>query len=111
MRPRRSKSAQEPLLRRRVQQGNRKTPTLNPTIRKRLIAALKNTSDHLAASHQKLSSDFKEIPLNGKCHQRVIREFMSHQPEPNLAEKTRLTADFMNASVLEIKYEEEGHLL
>ena len=84
---------------------------LNPTIRKRLIATLKNTSDYLAASHRELSSDFKEIPLNGKCHQRVIREFMSRQPEPNLAEKKKLAADFKNASVREISYEDARNLI
>ena len=63
---------------------------LNPTIRKKLIASLKNASEHMDASLHSLSADFKQSPSNGKAHQRLIREHMATQPEADLEEKQRL---------------------
>jgi hypothetical protein len=90
-----------------VQSRNR----LNPTIRKNLIAALKNTAREVAAFGEQLSTDFQEFPSNGKCHQRVIRERMANQPDPKLKEKRALAADFHNAIVREISYDEAQNLI
>ena len=84
---------------------------LNPTIRKQLIASLKNASQHLAASQHSLSADFKQPPSNGKAHQRLIREYMATQPEADLEEKMRLAADFKNATVREITYDEAKNVI
>jgi hypothetical protein len=90
-----------------VQSRNR----LNPTIRKNLIAALKNTAREVAAFEEQLSTDFQEFPSNGKCHQRVIRERMADHPDPKLKEKRALAADFNNAIVREISYDEAQNLI
>lgn len=82
---------------------------LNPTIRKNLVTALKNAARDVAAYGEHLS--FQEFPSNGKCHQRVIRERMAEQPEPDLEEKRRLAADFKNAVVREISYDEARNLI
>ncbi len=84
---------------------------LNPTIRKNLISALKNTVRDMAAFADQLSADFQEFPTNGKCHQRVIREHMAKQPEPHLKEKRALAANFKNAVVREISYDEAKNLI
>jgi len=75
---------------------------LNPTVRKQLIAALKNSLRHAAESEAQLSKDFKDFPTNGKAYQRVIRERMAEQPDPLLNEKKALASDFKNAVVREI---------
>jgi len=84
---------------------------LNPTIRKNLISALKHAATDVAAFEEQLSADFQEFPSNGKCHQRVIREHMAEQPEAYLKEKQRLAADFKNAVVREISYDEARNLI
>jgi hypothetical protein len=75
---------------------------LNPTIRTKLILALKNSAADAADCELQLSKDFKNFPANGKAFQRVIRERMAEQPDPLLAEKRALATDFENASVREI---------
>lgn len=85
---------------------------LNPTIRRQLIASLKNSTEQLAASLDSLSADFKQQPpANGKAHQRLIREHMATQPEADLDEKMRLAADFKNATVREISYDEAKNVI
>jgi hypothetical protein len=84
---------------------------LNPTIRKSLMLALKNTTTDAANFEAQLSADFQQFPSNGKAHQRVIRERMAEQPEPDLEEKRRLAADFKNAAVREISYDEARNLI
>jgi hypothetical protein len=84
---------------------------LNPTIRKSLISALRNAAGDAANFAAQLSSDFQEFPSNGKCHQRLIREHMAAQPEPDLEEKRTLAADFKNAVVREISYDEAKNLI
>jgi hypothetical protein len=90
-----------------VQSRNR----LNPTIRKNLILALKNAARDTVDVEAQLSKDFHEFPTNGKCHQRVIREHMAKQPEPQLKEKRALAADFKNALVRAISYDEAKNLI
>jgi hypothetical protein len=84
---------------------------LNPTIRKSLMLALKNATTDAASFEAQLAADFQDFPSNGKCHQRVIRERMAGQPEPDLEEKRRLAADFKNAVVREISYEEARNVI
>jgi len=90
-----------------VQSRNR----LNPTIRKNLISALKNAARDAANVEAQLSKDFHEFPTNGKCHQRVIREHMAKQPEPQLKEKRALATNFKNAVVRAISYDEAKNLI
>lgn len=75
---------------------------LNPTIRKKLILALRNSLDDVANGEAQLSSDFDESPTNGRAFQRVIRERMAEEPDPLLNEKKALAKDFTNATVREI---------
>jgi hypothetical protein len=75
---------------------------LNPTITKKLILALKNSTKHAVESEEQLSKNLEDFPANGKAFQRVIRERMAEQHDPLLAEKNVLAADFKNASVREI---------
>jgi hypothetical protein len=84
---------------------------LNPTIRKKLILALKNSLKHASESEAKLSKDFEDYPANGKAFQRVIRERMAEQPDPLLSEKMALAADFKNAIVREISLAEARNLI
>jgi hypothetical protein len=84
---------------------------LNPTIRKKLILALKNSLRHTAEFEAQLSKDFKDFPTNGKCHQRIVRELMAEQPDPLLSEKLALAADFKNATVREISLEDARNLI
>jgi hypothetical protein len=100
-----------PPRRERLEEVIRLRSRLNPTVRKQLIASLKNASEHLAASQHSLSADFKQLPSNGKAHQRLIREHMAQQPEPDIKEKRRLAADFKNASVREISYNEAKNVI
>ncbi len=67
---------------------------LNPTLTKKLVLALTNSANHLARCEKQLSKDFEDFPANGKAFQRVIRERMAEQPDPLLAEKVALAADF-----------------
>src|SRR5258708_25993430 len=60
---------------------------LNPTIRKKLILALKNSLKHAAESEAQLSKDFEDFPANGKAFHRVIRERMPNQPHQLLSYK------------------------
>jgi len=90
-----------------VQSRNR----LNPTIRKKLISALKEAARDVTAFEEQLSSDFRDFPSNGKCHQRVIRDRMAEQPEPDLEEKRRLAANLKSAFVREISYDEARNVV
>jgi len=84
---------------------------LNPTIRKKLILALKNSLRHSTESEAELSEDFQDYPANGKAFQRVIRERMAEEPDPLLSKKIALAADFKNASVREISLEDARNVL
>ena len=84
---------------------------LNPTIRKNLISALRNAVKGAGAFGAQLSVGFHESSSNAKCHQRAIRERMAEQPEPELEEKRRLAADFRNAIVREISYDEARNVI
>jgi hypothetical protein len=84
---------------------------LNPTIQRGLIAALRNARRDTANFEEQLSKDFQGFLTNGKAYQRLIRERMAEQPEPDLAEKRRLAADFKNAVVREISYDEAKNLI
>jgi uncharacterized protein YggU (UPF0235/DUF167 family) len=100
-----------PYRRERLEQVVRLRARLNPTIRRQLIASLKNATEHLAASRLSLSADFNQPPSNGKAHQRLIREYMATQPEADLEEKQRLASDFKNATVREITYDEAKNVI
>jgi len=84
---------------------------LNPTITKRLTSALRNLAKHAADCEKQISTDFEDYPANGKAFQRVIRERMAEQPDPLLAEKLALAADFKNATVREISLAEARNVL
>jgi hypothetical protein len=84
---------------------------LNPTIRKKLILALKNAKTDVGRFEAALVKDFREFPANGKCHQRIVREMMAEQPDPLLSEKLALAADFENASVREISLLDARNLI
>ena len=84
---------------------------LNPTIRKKLILALKNAKTDVERFEATLVKDFREFPANGKCHQRVVREMMAEQPDPLLKEKKTLAADFRNATVREISLVDARNLV
>lgn len=84
---------------------------LNPTIRKKLILALKNLTSSAAQYEAQIAKNFEDFPANGKAFQRVIRERMAEQPDPLLAEKTALAADFKNATVREISLAEARNLI
>ena len=84
---------------------------LNPTIRKKLILALKNAKGDLGHCEAELLNDFRELPANGKCHQRIVREMMAEQPDPLLGEKQALAADFKNATVREISLAQARNLV
>jgi hypothetical protein len=79
---------------------------LNPTLRRQLVNALKNAATNATNFKQQLSADFIDFPRNGKCHQRIVREIMAEQPDPFIAEKKAMAADFKNAIVREISYAE-----
>jgi hypothetical protein len=84
---------------------------LNPTIRKNLLAALMNAAKEVAAFGDQLSENFQESPLNGKAHQRVIREYMATQPEADITEKRRLAANLKSAVVRQISYVEAKNVI
>jgi hypothetical protein len=84
---------------------------LNPTIRRKLILALKNSMENAARCEAELSRDFEDFQANGKAFQRVIRERMAEQPDPLLAEKKALAADFKNATVREISLAEARNVI
>ena len=84
---------------------------LNPTIRKKLILALKNSLTETRFSEEQLSKDFEDFPANGKAFQRTIRERMAERPDPLIAEKMSLAADFENAIVREISLAEARNLV
>jgi hypothetical protein len=84
---------------------------LNPTIRRNLIAALKHTRLDATSFEAQLSKDFKKLRANTKCHQRLIREQMAGQSEPDLEEKRRLATDLKNAVVRQISYDEAKNLI
>src|SRR5579872_889113 len=84
---------------------------LNPTLTKKLVLALSNSATHMAKCEKQLSKDFEDFPANGKAFQRVIRERMAEQPDPLLAEKQALAADFKNAVVREIALADARNLI
>jgi hypothetical protein len=84
---------------------------LNPTIRKKLILALKNAKTDVGRFEAALVKDFREFPANGKCHQRIVREMIAEQPDPLLKEKKALAADFKNATVREISLDDARHII
>jgi len=84
---------------------------LNPTIRKKLILALKNSMRQVSESKAQLARGFVDYPANGKAFQRVIRERMAEEPDPLSAEKLVLASDFKNASVREISLEDARNLI
>jgi hypothetical protein len=88
-----------------------KREQLNPTIRKKLMLALKNAVRNTADFEEQLSSGFQDFPNNGKAHQRIIRERMAEQPDPLLEEKKALATDFKNAVVREITLAEARNLV
>jgi hypothetical protein len=88
-----------------------KREQLNPTIRKQLMLALKNAVRDTADFEEALSKDFQDYPTNGKAHQRIVRERMAEQPEPDLEEKKRLAANLNNAVVREISLTEARGLI
>jgi hypothetical protein len=100
-----------PTRRDRLDEVVRLRSRLNPTIRKQLIASVENASKHLATSLHSLSADFKQPTSNGKAHQRLIREHLATQPEADLEAKMRLAADFKNATVREISYDEAKNVI
>ena len=84
---------------------------LNPTITRKLILALKNSTVQSAAFEIELSADLRDLPTNGKCHQRIVREMTAELPDPLLAEKMALAADFKNGSVREISLEDARNVI
>jgi hypothetical protein len=84
---------------------------LNPTISAKLISALKNAKTDFANFGAQLAANFTRFPANGKCHQQTVREMMSKQPEPLLREKKGAAADFSNAVVREISYDEAKNVI
>jgi hypothetical protein len=84
---------------------------LNPTIRKKLMLALKNAVRDTADFEEQLSKDFQDFPANGKAHQRIVRERMAEQPEPDIEEKIRLAANLNDAVVREISLTEARGLI
>jgi hypothetical protein len=100
-----------PVRKQRLERLVRLRSRLNPTITKSLILALKNVRMTAARFESALASDFREFPSNAKCHQRVIRERMAEQPEPDLEEKRKLATDFRHAIVSEISYDQARNLI
>lgn len=84
---------------------------LNPTIRKKLILALKNSTSSAAQYEARLAKDFEDFPANGKAFQRVIRERMAKEADPLLAEKEALAKDFAKASVREVSLADARNLI
>ena len=81
--------------------------TFNPTIWKKLISALKNAAAEVTSFEERISKDFEELPENGKCHQRLVRESRGKLPDPLLAEKKALAADLKtNGTVRQITHRE-----
>lgn len=85
---------------------------LNPTIRKKLISALKNAAIGIARFEERISEGFEELPENGKCHQRLVRESRAKLPDPLIATKKALAADLKrNGTVREITHAEARGLI
>ena len=84
---------------------------LNPTVRKELITTLKSAGRNAGNFVEQLSRDFEEVPANGKSHQRLIRERMAGQPEPDLQEKRKLASSMKNAIVKQIDYDTARNLI
>jgi hypothetical protein len=84
---------------------------LNPTIRKKLLLALGNARRDAASYEEQLSSGFQDFQNNGKAHQRIVRERMAEQPEPDIEEKLKLAANLKNAVVREITLGEAQNLI
>ena len=84
---------------------------LNPTITRKLILALKNSTVQSTAFENELSADLRDLPTNGKCHQRIVREMTAELPDPLLGEKMTLAADFRNASVREISLKDARNVI
>ena len=87
---------------------------LNPTIRKQLILALKNSTNATSQYEAQLARDFEDFPTNGKAFQRVIRERrerMAKEADPLLPEKQALAKDFTHANVREISLADARNLI
>jgi len=85
---------------------------LNPTIWKNLISAVRNKEADLASFEKRISKSFEELPENGKCHQRLVRESRAKLPDPLLDEKKALAADLKtNGTVRQISYAEARGLI
>jgi hypothetical protein len=84
---------------------------LNPTIRRKLILALKNSMKHVSEFEAQLAKDFEDYPANGKAFQRVVRERMAEEPDPLLSEKLALATDFKNATVREISLQDARNVI
>ena len=85
---------------------------LNPAIRKKLIEALKNGAAEVASFEKRISKGFEELPENGKCHQRLVRESRAKLPDPLLDEKKALAAHLKtNGTVRQIGYVEARGLI
>lgn len=97
--------------RRRLEAVVQSRSRLNPSVRKQLILALSNAGRDITAFGDQLSADFQEPVLNGKAYQRVIREYMAEQPEPDIEEKRTLAADLKHAIVREISYAQAKQLV
>lgn len=80
---------------------------LNPTLRRKLITAL----EHEACGAKKLSDGFADFENTGKAYQRIVRERLSHLPEPDIEEKKRLAASLKNATIREISYRDARAVL
>ncbi len=80
---------------------------LNPTLRKRLIEALK----HEATALQKLSAGFKGFERNGKAFQRQIREHLATLDEPDIEAKRQLASSLRNAEIREISFQDAKGIL
>ena len=80
---------------------------LNPTLRKRLIEALK----HEATALQKLSAGFKGFERNGKAFQRQIREHLATLNEPDIEAKRQVAKSLKNAEIREISFQDAKAVL
>lgn len=80
---------------------------VNPTITRKLINALKNSSKELTAAEEQLSVDLPVFTPD-KAHQRQVRERLSQLPElePELEMKKRAGSSLAHASVREISYKQ-----
>jgi hypothetical protein len=85
---------------------------LNPAIRKKLIAALKEVSSHSSASLNELASGFQDFPSN-KSHQRHVRDMAEHHADADteIAEKRVAASSMKNAFVKEISHQDMKNII